>query len=205
MKRLWIVLFLLLALSITAEAAPAAGGETGSLLTPSADMMRTGQLHAGWRSENGEKSWSLAVPVTNSLELSLQRVRPREGAETAEVGVKYLLRPEGVMNPGIAIGAEDISSERRRSVYTVVSKSFPYGLRLHAGVGNGRFQGGFAALELRIAPKLQPGIFPDASLYAEHVDGHAAYGIRLSLMRGAKLTAGVDGHKNFIGISYNFY
>ena len=205
MKRLLIVLFLLLVLQLPAEAAPAAGGETGNLLTPSADMMRVGQLHGAWRSENHERSWSLAVPVTNSLEISLQQVHQREGKETSEVGVKYLLRPEGVMNPGAAIGVEDMFSERRRSVYAVISKSLPYGLRLHAGVGNGRFQGGFAAVEMRLAPKLQPGVFPDASLYAEHIDGHAAYGIRLSLLRGAKLTAGVDGHQNFIGISYNFY
>lgn len=205
MKRLWIVLFLLLALQNPVGAAPAAGGETGNILTPSADMMRVGQFHAGRHSECGENSLSAAVPVTNFLELSLRQVRQRGGEETVEAGVKYLLRSEGVMSPGIAVGVEDVSSERRRSVYAVVSKSLPYGLRLHAGLGNGRLQGGFAALELRIAPKLQPGIFPDASLYAEHVDGHAAYGIRLSLVRGAKLTAGVDGHKNFIGISYNFY
>jgi hypothetical protein len=207
MKRLLIVfLLLLLTPQVPAAAAPAAGGETGNLLTPSADMMRIGQLHAGWRSESREKSWSMAVPLTNSLELSLQRIQRCDGKGTvSEAGAKYLVRSEGVLHPGIAVGVEDMASEYRRSFYAVVSKSLPYGLRLHAGVGNGRFQGGFAALEMRIAPKLQPGIFPDASVYAEHIDGHAAYGVRLSLMRGAKLTTGVDGHNHFIGISYNFY
>ena len=188
----------------TAAAAPSAGGGTGNLMTPSADLMRQGQFHIGWQQEAGSHSLAAAVPVTNRFEISVLQ-RTQAGHSSLEAGFKYSLRGEGVLTPGIAIGAEDIAAEHRRSVYAVVTKTLPYGLRVHAGVGNGRYAGGFAALEVRLLPRAAVGRFPDVTAYAEHVDDHAAYGLRLALARGLKVSAGVDGHAHFVGLSYNFY
>ena len=198
------MLLLILCLTVCAEAAPSLEGETGNLKTPSADLMRSGQFHAGWYSAGELHGLSAAVPLTNMAELSLQQSRLHGQVYTA-AGIKYQLRSEGVYTPGIAVGAEDITAERQRSVYAVVSKTFPYGVRLHAGIGSGRLDHGFAALEVRLLPKLQPGVFPDATVYAEQVEEHGVYGMRLALFRGAKLSFGIDGAQHFVGISYNFY
>jgi hypothetical protein len=34
-----------------------------------------------------------------------------------------------------------MTAERERSYYAVASKALPFGFRIHAGVGNGRFDG----------------------------------------------------------------
>lgn len=190
--------------STVVTAAPAAGGETGNLMTPSADMMRPGQFHAGWYEQAGQQHLAAAAALNCRWEISALR-RTGSDASHAEVGFKYALRSENVLTPGLAVGAEDVTANRRRSFYAVMSKTLPYGMRLHAGVGNGRYAGGFAAFEVRLLPKADVGRFPDASVYAEHVDGHAAYGVRMALFRGMKLALGVDGHEHFVGISYNFY
>jgi hypothetical protein len=195
----------LLFLSGSVQAAPSVGGETGNLMTPSADMLRQGQFHIGWNEEAGLHGISVGVPVTNCLEINLGDWQQHGEHRAVETGVKYSLQQEGVFVPGIAVGAEDISAERRRSFYVVASKTLPYGFRIHAGAGNGRFQGGFAALEMRLMPRVQPGVFPDMAAFAEHVDGHASYGLRLSLLHGAKFVFGIDGHRHFAGLSYNFY
>ena len=186
-----------------AAAAPAAGGETGNLMTPSADLMRPGQFHIGWYEQARQHRLVAAAALDRRWEISA--LRPTGGASDVEAGFKYALRGESVLTPGVAVGAEDLTAEHRRSFYAVLSKTLPYGLRVHAGAGNGRYAGGFAALEVRLLPGVGVGRFPDASAYAEHVDGHAAYGVRLALSRGMKLAVGVDGHEHFVGISYNFY
>ena len=199
-----ILLGSLLLLSTPVAAAPALGGETGALTVPSADALRPGQLHLAWSTaEDGHRS-AVAFGALKRLELSTLHFDSAE-KDTVELGLKYELQPETLLRPGIAAGVEDIARERRRSFYGVVSKTLPYGLRMHAGVGNGRYAGGFASLEVRAFPKRPAGVFPDLTLFAEHVDGHGAYGLRLALSRGLKVEAGVDGSAHFAGLSYNYY
>ena len=186
------------------EAAPSAGGETGTLAAPSADFMRAGQFHLGWQYRSHQRTAAAAAALTNRFEFSILQ-RSRSGHQTVEAGFKYAVRPETIFTPGIAVGVEDVAAEYQRSVYAVMTKELPYGIRVHAGIGSGRYRGGFAAAEVRLFPQKQPGMFPDTTLYAEHADRHAVYGIRIALIRGASFVAGIDGHEHFVGLSYNFY
>ena len=186
------------------EAAPSTGGETGTLSAPSADFMREGQFHLGWQYRSYQRTIAAAAAVTNRFELSILQ-RSHSGQRTVEAGFKYAVRPETIFTPGIAVGVEDAAAEYQRSVYAVMTKELPYGIKVHAGLGSGRYRGGFAAAEIRLFPQKQPGVFPDTTLYAEHTDCHAVYGVRIALVRGASFMAGVDGHEHFIGLSYNFY
>lgn len=193
----------LLLLPAAAEGAAAAGGETGNLVVPSADLLQQGQVTASWRQEAKGHTLSLSAAPAERLEVTVQRsVQP--GEATLQGGMKYALRPETIFQPGIAVGVEDAAAAAKRSFYGVVSKTLPYGVRVHAGLGNGRFKGPFGALEVRPFLKSRPGVFPDTALYAEYTGRHAVYGLRLSLVRGAKLEFGVDGHEHFIGVSYQY-
>ena len=193
---LWIVFFCLASVSV--QAAPSMGAETGNPVTPSADLLREGQAAFGWQEKGKERSFRLAAAPAERWEVSLQR----SAAHDDRAGVKFAVQPESIFKPGIALGVEDLSAERQRSVYGVVSKTLPYGVRLHAGAGNGRFRGLFAAAEVRLFPKGRPGVFPDTSVYAEYAGKHGSLGCRVSLLRGAKLSFGVEGHEHFIGLSY---
>lgn len=184
-------------------AAPAFGGETGGLAVPAADVQRQGQVQLGWQNLDHRCSRSLAFGTGRGVELSLQQ-DPGAG-EGLAVGAKYQLRPETLLRPGIAVGIEDMGNERQRSFYGVVSKSLPYGLRIHGGAGSGRLRGPLAGMELRVFPARPAGVFPDLTLYAEHADHHGVYGLRLALGRGLKLQAGVAGRDHFVGLSYTYY
>lgn len=189
----------------SASAAPSIGGSTGNLVTPSADFMREGQFHAAWIDEpDGGHAFAAAFPLSRRLEISgIQH--HFGGRQEATLGLKYALVTESVLVPGIAVGAEDLTNERERSAYAVVSKTLPLGIRVHAGMGSGRYKKGIAALEMRLNPTGIAGLFPDTSVFWEHVNSHTAYGLRVSLFRGIKVAAGVDGHRHFAAVSYNFY
>lgn len=184
-------------------AAPAFGGETGGLAVPAADVQRPGQAQLGWQGLDHRCSRSLTFGAGKGLELSLQQKLGT--GDGLAVGAKYQLRPETLLRAGIAVGVEDMGNERQRSFYGVVSKSLPYGIRVHGGAGSGRLQGPLAGMELRVFPGRQAGVFPDLTLYAEHADHHGVYGVRLALCRGLKLQVGVAGHDHFVGLSYTYY
>ncbi len=196
----------LLSMGQSGFAAPALGGETGTLAVPSADVLRPGNMHLSWSSIQDGHRTGLAIGISPRLEAGVQRCNLSEEHQgRTEFGMKYQLQPEGIFQPGIAAGIEDIGREHCRSFYGVGSKTLPYGVRLHGGIGNGRYAGGFAAVEVRAFPAKPAGVFPDLTVFAEHADGHGVYGMRLALSRGWMVEAGVDGSKHFAGISYNYY
>ena len=105
----------------------------------------------------------------------------------------------------VAAGVEDIAAQRQRSFYAVASKALPFGFRLHAGFGNGRFDGVFAALEKTLNPvSVVKGnnTFPATTLIVEF-DGHTTnYGARVSIIPGLKLDAGWRNHEAYFGLSF---
>ena len=97
------------------------GAETGNPVTPSADLLREGQAAFGWQEKGKERSFQLAAAPAERWEVSLQR----SAAHDDRAGVKFAVQPESIFKPGIALGVEDLSAERQRSVYGVtVSRAF---------------------------------------------------------------------------------
>ncbi len=186
------------------EAAPNAMGQTGNLVTPSADFMRGGQAAISWHQQDGIVRNSLLLPLNNRFEVSIQQGRIAAGGAEVQVQAKYLRQAEGIFRPGIAIGVEDVFADKRRSCYTAMSKTFPYGIRLHAGIGTGRLQGVFSALEYQVRARKPASFFREAAFYLEQSHGQTAYGVRLSFPQGWKLEFGRQGCESFTGVSYRF-
>jgi hypothetical protein len=202
MKKQSLILILVCSLCIASNvfAAPSTQGTTGNIDTPSSDVLRPGQYHLGWYHLNEKNKVVFGVNLMKRLEMSAS-----QQDEKTQVNLKYAIREEGVLTPGLAIGIDDISDVRARSAYVVTSKGLPWGIRVHAGIGSGRYDGPFGAIEKRLMPKTAGGRFPDTSFCIERVDHKMNYGLRLSLSPGLKAEVGLRDGKNFVGLTYNYY
>lgn len=207
MKKIIVAVAAVVALAAgTASAAPSINGSTGLIDTPTADTLRTGGFSLGYYDLKGAKTGSFIVGVAPRWEIGVAGFRPDAGGSTdSQVNAKLSLLPETVITPGLAVGVEDIAGQRERSSYVVATKGLPFGFRLNAGVGNGRYDGVFAGLEKTINPVgfLTGGnTFPATTLIAEY-DGHTMnYGARVSIIPGLKLDAGWRDHDFYVGASY---
>lgn len=194
-------------LPFTAAAAPSMSGSTGMIRTPTADSLRLGQFSAGyyyWR-DNGAGVVGAGLPA--GLEISAAMPWKNGVSDTGAVNAKLSLLQEGILFPAVAVGVEDIGGFGKRSVYGVVSKALPFGLRVHIGTGTGRFDGMFGAVEKVLNPasvkKKQSG-FPVTSIIIEMDGRKMNYGARMRLAKGLRLDAGWLGQdeKMYLGITF---
>lgn len=204
MKKILICAALWIALTCGAAAAPSTNGSTGLIDVPTADALREGQFSIGYFHLDEKNVIAVGTNLAKDLELSVAVAELAPGRETY-VNLKYAVRQESVFLPGIAIGVEDIGGEEDRSAYLVASKLLPFGFRIHAGAGGGRYGGLFYGIEKNLTPLAKGGVFPDTSLIVEH-DGHAMnYALRVSLAKGLKVDAGWRDKDPFVGVVYNLY
>ncbi|VBB09264.1 exopolysaccharide biosynthesis protein ybjh [Lucifera butyrica] len=203
-KISWLVCCLLL-VSATVWAAPSTNGSTGLINTPSADVLREGQFSAGYYHLKAGGVGVFDFGMGHNWEIGVAGFRYDSAANRTYLNAKFALAPETVFTPGLAIGVEDIAQDGQRTVYAAASKALPFGFRIHAGIGNGRYDGVFAGIEKTINPvSVLSGnnTFPATTLIAEY-DGHYMnYGARLSVVPGMKLDAGWRQHDFYIGMSF---
>lgn len=205
-KTVFGVLCALIVSTATAFAAPSVNGSTGQINNPSADVLQEGQFSAGYYHLKDGGAGVLNVSLLPNLELGVAGFRYDDSsANKTYVNAKLGLLPETILTPGVAVGVEDIAGERSRSYYAVASKALPFGFRIHAGVGNGRFDGTFAALEKTINPvSVLTGnnAFPATTLIAEFDGRRMNYGARMSIVPGLKVDAGWRDRSAYFGISF---
>ncbi|MBP2627222.1 MAG: protein of unknown function rane lipoprotein [Firmicutes bacterium] len=195
----------LLLATVPVLAAPSVNGSTGLINTPNADVLRGGQLSLGYYHLKDGGVGSFTTNVAPNLEIGVAAFRYDGQSNKNYLNAKFAVVPETVLTPGLAIGVEDISNNNKRSAYAVVSKALPFGFRIHAGTGNGRFDGVFAGIEKTINPLsviTGNNAFPATTLIAEYDGKNMNYGARLSVIPGLKLDAGVRNHDGYIGISF---
>ncbi|HBS59184.1 MAG TPA: hypothetical protein DEA44_07955, partial [Firmicutes bacterium] len=93
----------------------------------------------------------------------------------------------------------------QRSAYIVGSKALPLGVRVHYGLGDGRYDGVFGGIEKTINPLgvlTGDNAFPATTLIAEYDGDDFNVGARLSLVSGVKIDAGWQDMKDFyVGFS----
>lgn len=196
---------LLLGAIVPVIAAPSVNGSTGLINTPSADVLRPGQISLGYYHLKDGGVGILNTNIARNLELGVSGVRYDSQENKNYLNAKFSLAPETVLTPGLAVGGEDLSNEKQRTLYAVASKTLPFGFRLHVGAGNGRFNGGFASIEKVVNPvSIITGnnVFPTTTLIAEYDGKTMNYGARLTVFSGLKLDAGVRNHDGYIGISF---
>lgn len=190
----------------TASAAISVNGSSGLIDTPSADVLRPEKVSIGYYRLNDGGSGAIGVNVVKRVEVGFAAQRFDEHSRNADLlNLKYNVVPESVLLPGIAAGVEDIAACRQRTVYAVASKTLPFGFRVHAGAGNGRFKGFFGAVEKRINPVSAlsgNNTFPATTIILEYDGHHANYAARMSIVPGLKLDAGLYDHKFYFGMSF---
>ena len=188
-------------------AAPSISGSTGMIHIPTADSLRPGQFAAGTYYWKDHGTAVAAVGVSRDIEISAAAPWGNDGSEAWTVNAKYNLNPEMLLIPAVSIGIEDIGGQGRRSVYGVLSKALPYGLRIHLGTGTGRFDGIFGAIEKVLNPtslrKKHSG-FPVTSIIVEMDGNKMNYGARMRMARGLRLDAGWLGREEriYLGLTY---
>lgn len=179
-----------------AEAAPTLQGSTGGANVVSADVLTVNSFSIGRYNRPREKNEVVVFGLGQALEVgALHRTEGNQGA-AVQWNVKWALAQEQILRPGIAIGMEDVGAQEQRTAYVVASKGLPFGLRLHAGVGNGRYHGLFGSLE---APLL-----PQTKLFLEQDGRQWGAGIRVSLGPDFRLDAGHYAGKTYVGGSYTY-
>jgi hypothetical protein len=195
----------MLPFTAVAAAAPSINGSTGSIDNPSADVLREGQFSLGYYHLNDGGVGTFNVNLMKNLEIGAAGFRYDDKANDTLLNAKLALVPETVVTPGLAIGIEDATNEQERSVYAVASKALPFGFRIHAGVGDGRFNGGFATLEKTINPvSIVTGsnAFPATTLILEYDGKNTNYGARMAIVPGVKVDAGWRDHHVYFGASF---
>ncbi|MGI6093075.1 MAG: YjbH domain-containing protein [Veillonellaceae bacterium] len=205
-KLLYVAIFTLCFGTVTANAAPSVNGSTGLINTPSADVLQEGDFSLGYyHLEEGEVG-VFNTNLTGRLELGVAGFR-YDGDQDNDtmLNAKYGLIPETILTPGLAIGIEDATDKKDRSLYAVASKGLPLGFRVHVGTGNGRYDGLFAGIEKQISPLgmiTGNSVFPATSLIAEYDGEDMNYGARISVVPGLKVDAGWRNHETYFGFSF---
>lgn len=205
MRRVLVSLLPLLIFTGSVQAAPSLTGSTGMIDNPSADVLREGQVSAGYYHVVEGNQIAFTAHVAPQTEVGAVVYREGGGEQTS-LNAKFSLRQERVDTPAIAIGLEGITGNRETSWYAVASKSLPFGIRLHAGVGSGRFNGLFGGVEKRLnSLSVLPGKYlPSAALMAEFDGRQMNYGLRFAVAPGVKLDGGWRRHGRYFGISYTY-
>ncbi len=200
------VLCALIVSTAAVSAAPSVNGSTGQINNPSADVLREGQFAAGYYHLKDGGVGVFDIGLLPNLEIGVAGFRYDDNSfNKTNINAKLGLLPETILTPGVAVGVEDIGGVRSRSYYAAASKALPFGFRIHAGIGNGRFDGTFAALEKTINPvSVLTGnnAFPATTLIAEFDGRRMNYGARLSIVPGLKVDAGWRDRSAYFGISF---
>lgn len=199
------ILFIILSgFGTGADAAPSFNGSTGMIDTPTADVLRKGQFSLGAYTLKDGRTGSVIVNVAPKLEIGWLGQRYEKSANLPNsncFNAKFALATETVLTPGIAVGVEDIANADKRSWYMAASKGLIFGVRLHAGLGNGRYDGFFAAVEKTLWPVSITG-HGGANLIAEWDGSRFNYGIRMSVAPGLRFDAGIRKKNVYLGVSF---
>ncbi|HML34105.1 YjbH domain-containing protein [Sporomusa sphaeroides] len=210
MKKTILAAAVVLLAAAPAYAAPSINGSTGLINTPTADVLQAGQFSLGYYHLKEGGVGTLNLNLAKNLELGVAGFRydSDSGRDNDTLfNLKYGLLSETVLTPGLAVGVEDIGNDDKRTHYAAASKGLPLGFRIHAGVGDGRYDGVFAAIEKTISPVgalTGNNIFPATTLIAEWDGDRMNYGARMSIVPGLKIDAGWRHSETYIGLSYTY-
>ena len=117
------------------------------------------------------------------------------------LSAKYQLIAESVLTPAVAVGIEDIGDKLDRAGYVAATKEGPWGFRGHVGIGTGRFQNGFIAMEKQF--KVNSDVL-NLSLALEYDGHHFNYGAALPVGKLVQAEIGMRSNDFYAGINCTF-
>lgn len=205
-KIITLAISAIMATAITAGAAtPSYTGATGAILTPTGDVLSTGNYDAMYaQSTNGnDKIGSVGVGIAKRLEVSA--AHEWGNSSQTYLNAKYGILPEGLAVPAIAIGVNDITNKKDSSPYVVMSKTLPMGFTFSLGYGGGQYDGMFGSVEKTINPLIvgSDDMFPTTTLVLEYDSTDWNYGARIALAGGAKATVGHFDRRTYVGLTFS--
>lgn len=181
-----------------AWAAVSLHGTIGGVDTPSSDVLRFGQYILFGASLEQESRVGIGFSVVPRLEITAFHAG-RPGVYQPSFGIKYALREEGILKPGLAMGITDAANRVERSAYAVMSKGLPKGIRVHLGWGTGFYEGAFCSFEKQLSAS-KSAAFSPVALVVEYSGKNMKYGVQAALDQDVSITAGWRGRKPFAGI-----
>lgn len=190
---------------VAAFAAPSINGSTGLINNPTADVLQDGEFSIGYYNLKDGGVGVFNLNLARNLEVGVAGFRYDNHDNDTLLNAKFALVPETVLSPGLSVGIEDIGDKHGRTSYAAASKALPFGFRIHAGVGNGRYDGFFGAIEKTINPvSIITGnnAFPATTLIAEYDGDRMNYGARMAIVPGLKLDAGWRHSDFYVGLSF---
>ncbi|CUH95545.1 hypothetical protein P22_1616 [Propionispora sp. 2/2-37] len=192
--------------SSTVTAAPSTSGPTGLINTPSSEILSEGQLSLGYYHLKNQDIKILNIGISPNMEIGVAQYNYDQEPTDTVLNIKYNILKENLLTPGLSAGLEDIAACSERSGYVVMSKQLPLGIKINAGIGNGRFDGAFAGIEATFSPlPLLPtdgDFFPTTTLMAERVGHTTNWGLRMAIVPGVKAEAGRRDHKYYLGANF---
>lgn len=183
--------------SASAEAYTSTNGSTGLINTPNANIVEDFSL--GFYDINNGQRYLLGIGLSENLELGVAGYEwDGRRDDSVQLNLKYALAGEKILTPGIAVGLEDITDEDDRTAYIVASKGLVGGVRAHIGLGNGRYDGLFAGIEVGLTNGF---ILPKTVLVAEHDGSDFNYGLRIGLTEDLKVHVGERNDHTYVGVT----
>ncbi len=204
-KTMFAAICTMILTSVTAFAAPSINGSTGLINNPTADVLQDGEFSIGYYNLKDGGVGVFNLNLARNLEVGVAGFRYDNHDNDTLLNAKFALVPETVLTPGLSVGVEDIGDKNGRTTYAAASKALPFGFRIHAGVGNGRYDGFFGAIEKTINPVsviTGNNAFPATTLIAEYDGSRMNYGARMSIVPGMKLDAGWRHSDFYVGLSF---
>ena len=191
----------ILTLTVPCEAKILLSAISGVINVPSAHVRTLGNFSfVAQQTEDGTVLGTNVV-VLPSLEVAYSRFSPKHDDDFNMLSAKYQLVSESVLTPALAIGVEDMGDEVDRAGYVVATKEGPWGFRGHVGIGTGRFQNGFIAMEKQF--KVNSDVL-NLSLALEYDGHHFNYGAALPVGKLVQAEVGMRSNDLYAGISCTF-
>lgn len=204
-KQLMILAVVAAALALIvapAAAAPAIGGPTGLFDVPTADVLRPNEIGLSAHLISDVAVLGIGFAPVNDLEIGAGLVG-FDGGYDAWPHLKIRLLAETADYPALAIGLNG------SNVYVVGSKRIAgNALRAHFGVGTGKYDGPFLAIEKTLNPvsistKGSASAGPVTTVIGEYVRHDFNIGIRFGFPNGMRIDLGFLGLDTLAGgISY---
>ncbi|MGE5553451.1 MAG: YjbH domain-containing protein [Betaproteobacteria bacterium] len=131
-------------LSLTGLAAPTVYGPTGLMFVPTADVLPNGGFNFGLHRMYESNYLTFNTSLLDNLEFGVTVVS-WPGDSDAQANVKFRLLNETRQGPALAVGVTDLTHDRGRDAYVVLTKSLPeFGFRGSIGIDSDGLIGGLS-------------------------------------------------------------